>query len=103
VPKASLVSNTSPLLYLGRIGHLNLLPGLFKPVFVPEQVALELDAGRLIRRDTIDPRSFDWIRLIAVSQNELDALPENWLGLGEQAVIAYARKHRNVAAALDDL
>jgi predicted nucleic acid-binding protein len=29
VPKASLVSNTSPLLYLGRIDHLHLLPSLF--------------------------------------------------------------------------
>ena len=103
MPKASLVSNTSPLLYLGRIGYLNLLPGLFETVLVPKQVALELDAGRLIRRDTIDPRSLDWIRLVAVPQSELDTLPENWLGLGEQAVIAYARKHRHATVALDDL
>ena len=72
--KAPLVSDTSVLLYLGRIGHSHLLPALFEPVFVPEQVALELDAGRLIRRDTVDPRSLDWVTLVAVPQSEIDTL-----------------------------
>lgn len=49
MPNPRVVSDTSPLLYLGRIGQLELLPRLFSEVCVPEQVALELDAGRLIR------------------------------------------------------
>lgn len=100
--KAPLVSDTSLLLYLGRIEHLHLLPTLFEPVFVPEQVALELDVGRLIRRDTVDPRSLDWITLVAVSQNEIEALPPNRLGVGEQTVIAYAVARENLTVGLDD-
>lgn len=101
--KTPLICNTSPLLYLGRIGHLHVVSSLFEPVYVPEQVALELDAGRLLRRDTVDPRQFAGTRLVTIPQVEIDALPSNWLGLGEQAVIAYARKHPDVTAALDDL
>lgn len=102
MPKTPLVSNTSPLLYLGRIDHLHLLSGLFEPVFVPEQVAIELDTGRLIRHDTVDPRSLDWIRLVAVPPGDIEALPPNRLGLGEQSVIAYAKKHQDLTVALDD-
>ena len=43
----SVVCDTSILLYLGRIGHLDLLPALFAPIYIPEQVVLELDMGRL--------------------------------------------------------
>lgn len=35
-PGSPLVSNTSPLLYLGRIGQVELLPQLFSQVYVPE-------------------------------------------------------------------
>ena len=99
VDKTPLVSDTSLWLYLGRIAHLYLLSALFEPVFVPEQVALELDAGRLIRPDTVEPRSFDWATLVAVSLSEIDALPPNRLGIGEQSVIAYAVARGNLAGA----
>ena len=102
VDKTPLVSDTSLWLYLGRIAHLYLLSALFEPVFVPEQVALELDAGRLIRPDTVEPRSFDWATLVAVSLSEIDALPPNRLGIGEQSVIAYAVARGNLAVGLDD-
>jgi len=52
----SLVCDTSLLLYLGRMENENLLQVLFEKVYVTEQVALELDAGRLLRSDTINPR-----------------------------------------------
>lgn len=86
--KQSLVCDTSLLLYLGRIENQNLLPSLFEKVYVTEQVALELDAGRLLRGDTINPRLIDWATLVSVSRNEIDALPFNRLGIGEQSVIA---------------
>jgi len=101
VDKAPLVSDTSVLLYLERIKHLHLLPALFEPVFISEQVALELDAGRMLRRDTVDPRSLDWVTLVATSQSKIDALPPNRLGIGEQSVIAYAVA-RNLTVGLDD-
>lgn len=100
--KQSLVCDTSLLLYLGRIENQNLLPSLFEKIYVTEQVVLELDAGRLIRDDTINPRLIDWATLVSVSRNEIDALPFNRLGIGEQSVIAYASIHTNCVAGLDD-
>lgn len=56
--KRPVVCDTTVLLYLGRIGQIDLLPALFTPVYVPEPVLLELDMGRLLRGDTVNPRDF---------------------------------------------
>lgn len=100
--KPPLVSNTSPLLYLGRLGQAELLQSLFGEVFVPEQVALELDTGRLLRSDTIDPRRLSWVTLATVSPSMIDSLPVNRLGYGERFAIAYAASHPGYVLALDD-
>ncbi|MCG2769460.1 MAG: DUF3368 domain-containing protein [Anaerolineae bacterium] len=100
--KHPLVCDTTLLLYLGRIGQAQLLPALFEPVCVPEPVASELDMGRLMRRDTINPRGLDWASLVPVSQRDMDSLPPNRLGVGERAVIAYVRSHPGYSAGLDD-
>ncbi len=52
--KRPVVCDTTVLLYLGRIDQINLLSALFAPVYIPEPVLLELDMGRLLRRDTPD-------------------------------------------------
>ena len=101
--KQSLVCDTTIPLYLGRIGQIDLLPALFAPVHVPEQVCLELDMGRVLRPDTINPRSLVWVELVSVSQALIDSLPPNRLGIGERAVIAYAQAHRGFVAGMDDL
>ncbi len=91
------------MLYLGRVGHIELLPALFAPVCVPESVVSELDMGRLLRRDTVDPRQLDWVTRVSVLSSAVDALSPNQLGMGERAVIAYARPHSGYVAGLDDL
>lgn len=100
--KPPLVVNTSPLLYLGRISQIDLIPALFAPVYIPEQVVLELDAGRLMRSDTINPRLLEWATLITVPPTEIAALPPNRLSAGEQAVIACALLQGKVMVGLDD-
>lgn len=100
--KQPLVCDTTLLLYLDRIGQLRLLRGLFEPVWVPEPVKLELDMGRLLRPETVNPGQLDWITSVSVDQGELDALPPNRLGRGERAVIAYARSQKGHWAGLDD-
>ncbi len=100
--KEPLVCDTSVLLYLGRIGKADLLSSLYKPIYVPDQVLAELDAGRLLRRDTIDPRNSEWVTAVSVSQEDMNFLPENHLGIGEISVIAYSVKHVGCMAALDD-
>jgi hypothetical protein len=42
------ITNTSPLLYLGRIGALGWLDQLFGTVWVPSAVLRELDQGRAL-------------------------------------------------------
>ena len=101
--KRPIVSDTTVLLYLGRIGQIGLIPALFAPVHVPEQVILELDMGRVLRPDTANPRDFEWATSVSVSEAAIDALPPNRLGLGEQAVVAYAHAHQGFLAGLDDL
>jgi predicted nucleic acid-binding protein len=98
----SLVCDTSVLLYLGRIGKADLLSLLYRQIYVPGQVATELDAGRMLRQDTIDPRLKGWATVVSVSQEEMNSLPENRLGIGERAVIAYAANHAGCLAGLDD-
>jgi predicted nucleic acid-binding protein len=73
--KAPLVCDTSVLLYLGRIGHADLLPALFGPVYIPRAVALELDMGRLLRSDTLNPYSMEWATIVQVPEAALKALP----------------------------
>jgi predicted nucleic acid-binding protein len=103
MPERPIVCDTTVLLYPGRIGLLDLLPTLFAPVYVPEQVLLELDMGRLLRRDTVDPRGFDWVMPVRTPRSMIDGLPANRLGAGERAVIAYAYAYRGTIAGLDDL
>jgi predicted nucleic acid-binding protein len=102
VSKQPLVCDTTIPLYLGRIGQIDLLPALFAPVYIPEQVCLELDMGRVLRADTVNPRSLVWAELVSVSQVLIDSLPPNRLGTGERAVIAYAQANRGYVAGMDD-
>lgn len=106
--KHPLVCDTTIPLYLGRVGQIDLLPALFAPVYVPEQVCLELDMGRVLRPDTINPRSLAWVELVSVSQVMIDRLLPNRLGTGERAVIAFRNglrrleQHRLGAVAILD-
>jgi predicted nucleic acid-binding protein len=74
------VCDTTVLLYLGRIRHAWLLPKLFSTVVLPSPVVSELDAGRQIRSDTIDPQALDWVEIIRVEAAALSALPPCDLG-----------------------
>jgi predicted nucleic acid-binding protein len=103
VSASSVVCDTTILLYLGRISWLDLLPALFSPIYVPEQVVAELDMGRLLRRDTTNPRQLDWASVVSVEQSVIDRLPPNRLGVGEQSVIAYAQAHGCKVVGLDEL
>ncbi len=98
----ALVCDTSPLLYLGRIQQLHLLPSLFPTIYVPDPVLIELDAGRLLRPDTVDPRRLAWTCRVEVGDALLARLPETRLGAGERAVLAYALAGDHLIVGLDD-
>ncbi|GAK61042.1 predicted nucleic acid-binding protein [Candidatus Vecturithrix granuli] len=83
--KSEIVCDTTILLYLGRMSHIDLLPALFEPIVVPQTVMLELDAERLLRPDTINPRTLDWVASVEVTSSEMSALPPNHLGGSERS------------------
>lgn len=94
------VVNASPLIVMGKIGHLDLLTKLSKDIVVPNAVAEEIKAGPEgdAARLAIETGMF---RLVEA----LEPTPElaAWdLGSGETAVLSYAIDHPNWTAILDD-
>ena len=95
------ISNTSPLVYLYRIGGIQYLPTLFDEVLTPQAVADELGAGRRLGYDVPDPINLAWLKIV----NPI-AMPSEWLaldlGAGELATMALALEHTNHVVLLDD-
>ena len=100
MPKA--ISNTSPLLYLYRIGVMDWLPKLFEEVRIPSAVMEELKEGRRKGYDVPNPNDYQWLRI-----ENPRAMPSEWLsldlGLGELAAMALALENRTLIVLLDDM
>ncbi len=100
MPKA--VSNTSPLLYLYRIGAIEFLPKLFEEVWIPEAVKDELKAGRSRGYDVPDPANYTWLKVV----NPTSA-PSEWLvldlGGGEIGAMTLALENPERIILLDDM
>lgn len=95
------ISNTSPLLYLYRIGAIELLPALFNEVWSPEAVRDELNVGFSRGYNVSDLHVYPWITIVNPS-----AMPSEWLALdlgpGEIAAMALALEYRERVILLDD-
>lgn len=83
-----IVSNSSPLIYLARIGALNLLPKLFKSVLIPQSVKVEVvDKGLGVKApDALAIKrvleTADWPKakeLTAIQKSAAKKLSENTL------------------------
>ena len=55
------ITNTSPLVYLYRIGVLDWLPHLFSEVWLPAAVVTELQAGKQLGYDVPNPNDYAWL------------------------------------------
>jgi len=95
------VSNTSPLLYLHRLGALDWLGTLFVEIWVPDRVLGELDDGRRKGFDVPVVTDYAWCTVV----NPLST-PSEWLsldlGAGELAALALALEHPERVVLLDD-
>ncbi len=95
------ISNTSPLLYLYRIGVLDWLPTLCSNIWIPQAVVRELQAGQSKGYDVPMPGAYTWLQVV-----EPRAVPSAWLaldiGAGELAVLALALEHPQRVVLLDD-
>jgi hypothetical protein len=100
MPKA--VSNTSPLLYLHRIGGIEWLPKWFDEVWIPDAVRNELLAGKERGYDVSNPDEFKWLKILNPK-----SMPSEWLaldlGAGEFAAMALALENRDSVVLLDDM
>lgn len=98
----TVVANASPLIFLSRAGHLELLHHFAERVLVPRTVAdeIRLKGERDITAKAVDETS--WIEVVPAP-----AMPEEisqWgLGPGEAAVLAIAAANPAVEAVIDDL
>lgn len=96
-----LISNTSPVLYLHRIGQLTWLRELASALWIPEAVIEELREGRRRGYDVPDLEHLEWIEVVSPK-----SVPSAWLtldlGAGELAALALALEHPDRVALLDD-
>ncbi|HRA68020.1 MAG TPA: DUF3368 domain-containing protein, partial [Caldilinea sp.] len=98
----TVISNTSPLLYLYRIGAIDWLPKLFTEVWTPDAVKNELLAGQSRGYDVPSPAEFKWLRIVNPK-----SMPSEWLaldlGAGEVAVMALGLENPEHIILLDDM
>lgn len=84
------VSDTSPILNLARIGRLDLLRSLYGQVFIPNAVFEELTDSKRDLLPAVDLASMPWLKVVgAANQSRIEDLLEN-LDAGEAEAIALA-------------
>lgn len=96
------VVNASPLILLGKVGHVTLLSDLSDKLIVPDVVAREVGAKPEGERIISEVASLPGARFEAgiATPSEIEA----WnLGRGESQVLALAGVHSGSRAVLDDL
>ena len=95
------ITNTSPMLYLYRIGVLEWLPQLCDDIWIPQAVVDELQQGQNKGYDVPMPGAYAWLQVV-----EPRVVPSQWLSLdlgpGELAVLSIALEHPQRVVLLDD-
>ncbi len=99
---SEVISNTSPILYLYRIGAIHWLSKIFQKVWIPSAVSDELKEGRERGYDVPDPNNYEWLKLVNPHH-----IPSEWLtsdlGAGELAAIALTLEYPESIVLLDDM
>jgi predicted nucleic acid-binding protein len=96
------IINASPLIFLSRSHHLDLLQAFAREIWVPEPVAREiLHRGQQdITAKAIE--QIDW--LITQPVSHIPTTITEWrLGVGESSVLALANEHPGTETIIDDL
>lgn len=98
----TVVSNTSPLILLGKIDRIDLLPQLYDDVLIPGSVLEEIEAkpGKAVPQIRVLLRS-QQLQLQHAARHMLAELPMN-LGAGEREAMALALETEADLVILDD-
>lgn len=101
VLNSSVIVNTSPLLYLHQIGHLELLQKLYSGILTPPAVIEELAVGKKQGINVPDIHSIDWILITPVKSISLiPAIID--LGQGEAEVLGLGLENPGSLLIFDD-
>jgi predicted nucleic acid-binding protein len=92
MPDRLVISNTSPLLYLHQVGHLELLPRLYGQIQIPSAVREELRAGAELGVAVPDIGALEWLQVEPLRDTALLPVVID-LGPGEAEAIALAIAH----------
>ncbi len=98
------VSNTSPLLNLAIIGHLDLLQAQFTEVLIPPGVLTELRPAEPLPGSAALSTALaeGWLRVVEVQDRPLIALLQRTLDVGESEAIALAIETAPGALLIDE-
>ena len=100
MPISRVIMNASPIICLMKAGLIEILPGLFRDIAVPEEVKREI-----LVRGRSDPNgvlaSYQWMRF--VRDTLIAPQVASWdLGQGESAVISFVLQNPGFWAVIDD-
>jgi predicted nucleic acid-binding protein len=100
----SIVSNATPLIYLAKIGRLDLLRKIFSEVVIPEEVKVEVvDKGKeLLEKDAYiveNAINDGWLK---VYQTQLTKIPIE-LEIGEIAALSLAKNRGITEVVIDEI
>lgn len=96
------VSDTTCLNYLARLGLQSVLPGLFGKVLIPPAVATELTAGLAAHAELDTLLHASWLEIRALRDSAAATLLSSQVDLGEAEAIILARE-LNAILLMDDL
>jgi predicted nucleic acid-binding protein len=97
-----IVSNTTPLTCLLKIGRADLLQALYGRIAIPPQVAMELDQAGALHADWRG--RLDFVQIVeSVADDPVMRLLAQEVDAGEAAAIALARYHDSELLIIDDM
>lgn len=96
------VSNSSPIIHLAKIGKLSLLREYFNTIMVPESVFKECVAEGKDRKEVEAIKKAEWIRVAEVQDKRLVKLLQSSLDDGESEAIALSLESGADLILLDD-
>lgn len=99
----TIVSNTTPISELAKIGQLELLRALYQRILIPEQVYQELTTGQHPAKSIVPAASWIEVRQLQNTQTFVALCADPYLDLGECAAITLAEELQADRLLVDDL
>jgi len=98
-----IISDSSPLILLARVGPLSLLQELFQEIIIPQEVYREVVIQGESRPGSREVREASWIKVERVHKLELiEGFHHHGLSRKDAAVIALAREKQADAVLMDE-